>query len=139
MPLVRIALRRGNPAAYARAVADGIHQAMVETIDIPEDDRFQIVSEHDEDTLIYDPNYLGIVRSDDVVFVQITLRAGRGSAKKQALYRRIVERLGQDPGIRPEDVLIVLTENGTEDWSFGRGEAQYLAAQPSKPRERAPA
>jgi phenylpyruvate tautomerase PptA (4-oxalocrotonate tautomerase family) len=140
MPLVRIALRRGNPPAFARSVADGVHRAMVETIDIPADDRFQIVSEHGEDGLICDPNYLGIRRSDDVVFVQITLRAGRSAAKKQALFRRIVEHLAEDPGIRPEDVLIVLTENTIEDWSFGQGEAQYLAAQAVlKPREPATA
>jgi phenylpyruvate tautomerase PptA (4-oxalocrotonate tautomerase family) len=127
MPLVRIALRRGKPASYVRAVADAVHQAMVETIDVPKDDRFQIVSEHDENGLIYDPGYLGIGRTDDVVFVAITLRAGRSEAKKQALYRAITDRLARNPGIRSEDVLVVLSENQPADWSFGRGEAQYAA------------
>jgi 4-oxalocrotonate tautomerase len=73
----------------------------------------------------YDPQYLGIQRSDKVVFIQITLSAGRKPGQKRALYRRIVELLGKSPGVRPEDVVINLVEVAWEDWSFGLGEAQY--------------
>lgn len=128
MPLVRISLRRGKSNEYRRAVADGIHQAMVDAIGIPLKDRFQILSEHDGETLIYDRDYFGVTRSDDTVFIEITLRRGRPDALKRDLYRRIVERLAAAPGVRPEDVAIVLRENGDGDWSFGRGEAQLLDA-----------
>lgn len=127
MPLVRIALRAGKSADDRRAIADGVHQAMVETINVPPDDRFQIVTEHGPDGLIYDRNYLGIARSDDFVAIQIALRRGRSVALKQALYRRIVERLADRPGIRPQDVLVTLVENEPADWSFGDGVAQYVA------------
>ena len=125
MPLVRISMRKGRNAAERRAIADGIHQAMVATIDVPADDRFQVVTEHDADALIFDPNYLGIARSDGFVTIQIALRRGRTPEKKRALYRTIVGNLAVNPGVRPQDVLITLVENEPLDWSFGDGIAQY--------------
>jgi phenylpyruvate tautomerase PptA (4-oxalocrotonate tautomerase family) len=125
MPLVRIDLRQGTTPAYRKAIADGVHTAMVEAIAIPADDRFQVINEHTADNLFYDPQYLGISRSDKVVLIQITLRAGRKPGQKRALYRRIVELLGKSPGVRAEDVVINLVEVAWEDWSFGLGEAQY--------------
>lgn len=125
MPLVRISLRQGKSAAYRTALGDGVHQAMVEAINVPPLDRFQVISEHAPDGLIYDPEYLGIRRTDNIVFIQITLNAGRTLELKKALYARIVERLKQNPGVRPEDVFINLTEVPKENWSFGNGVAQY--------------
>ena len=127
MPLVRISLREGKSEAYRRAIADGIHRAMVETISVPPLDRFQVITEHPAESLIYDPAYLGIVRGDDVVFVQITLNAGRTVEQKKALYARIVQLLAERPGLRPQDVLINLVEVPRENWSFGNGEAQYAS------------
>jgi phenylpyruvate tautomerase PptA (4-oxalocrotonate tautomerase family) len=126
MPLVRIELQRGKPAEYRRAIADGVYEAMRETIQVPERDRFEVISQHDPDDFVYDRQFFGIERSDDFVVVQIVLRRGRSTEAKQALYRRISERLRETPGIRPEDVFITLVENGTEDWSFGNGQAQYV-------------
>ena len=93
MPLVRIALRKGKSPEYRRALSDSIHRAMVETIKIPEQDRFQVITEHDEAGLIYDPSYLGISRTDGVVFIQITLSAGRTLEVRKALFARIVQLL----------------------------------------------
>jgi 4-oxalocrotonate tautomerase len=126
MPLVRIDLRRGKPREYRQALADGIYEAMRESIGIPENDRFILVSEHDGENLSYDRHYLGIERGDDFVSVQITLRRGRSVEAKQALYRGITERLARSPGVPSADVLITLVENGPEDWSFGNGVAQYV-------------
>ena len=126
MPLVRIELRRGKSAEYRRAIADGIYEAMRETIQVPERDRFEVISEHDAENFVYDRQYLGIERSDDFVLVQIALRRGRSTEAKQALYRRISERLLEAPGIRPQDVFVTLIENGLDDWSFGDGLAQYV-------------
>jgi len=125
MPLVRIALREGKPAAYRRAIAEGVHRAMVEAINVPPLDRFQVVTEHSPDALFYDSSYLGISRTDSVVFIQITLNSGRTVAQKRALYRRVCELLAENPGLRAEDVLINLVEVPPENWSFGSGEAQY--------------
>jgi 4-oxalocrotonate tautomerase len=125
MPFVSISLRTGTSAEYRRAIADGVHQAMVEAIAIPADDRFQVISEYSAENLIYDPQYLGVKRSDRVVFIQITLSAGRKPAQKRALYKRITELLAKAPGVRPEDVVIHLVEVVWENWSFGNGVAQY--------------
>jgi len=127
MPLVRISLREGKPTAYQKAIGDAVHQAMVEAISVPPLDRFQIITEHTPDGLIYDPEYLGIRRTDDVVFIQITLNTGRALELKKALYARIVELLKKNPGVRPEDVFINLTEVPRENWSFGSGVAQYAS------------
>jgi phenylpyruvate tautomerase PptA (4-oxalocrotonate tautomerase family) len=125
MPLVRIALREGTSAEYRRAIADGVHQAMIEAIAIPADDRFQVISEYSAENLIYDAHYLGVKRSDQVVFIQITLSAGRKPGQKRALYKRITELLVKSRGVRPEDVVINLVEVAWENWSFGNGMAQY--------------
>jgi 4-oxalocrotonate tautomerase len=125
MPLVRISLRQGKSEQYRRALGDGLHQAMIEALEIPAQDRFQVITEHSANDLIYDPSYLGIERTDDVVFVQIALSAGRKPPQKSKLYKRIVELLGKNPGVRPQDVMINLLETAWENWSFGNGEAQY--------------
>jgi phenylpyruvate tautomerase PptA (4-oxalocrotonate tautomerase family) len=125
MPLTRISLRRGKPAAYRRAILDGLYQAMRETFDVPEDDRFMVISEHDAEDFNYDAKYLGIARSDDLVIIQLTVNNTRTLERKQALFRRIVEILSKDPGLRPEDVFINLVEVLPENWSFGHGLAQY--------------
>jgi len=126
MPLMRISVRAGQPASRVRAIADAAHQALIETIDAPPDDRFQIVTEHAGDGLIYDRHFLGIERSDDIVMIQITLRRGRAVTRKQALYRRLAERLHDAAGVRPQDVFVSLVENDLSDWSFGDGVAQYV-------------
>ena len=128
MPLTRISLRRGKPAPYRRAIADSLYRAMRETFEVPEEDRFMTISEHDADDFLYSASYLDIPRSDDLVLVQLTVSNTRSTAQKKALFRRCVELLGESPGLRPEDVFIVLVEVQRENWSFGRGVAQYAEA-----------
>lgn len=125
MPLTRVALKRGKPAAYRKAILDGIYAAMRETFDVPEEDRFMLVTEHDDDGFLYSGRYLGIERSDDLVIIQLTVSNTRSIEQKKALYKRIVERLAASPGLRPEDVFINLVEVAKENWSFGNGAAQY--------------
>ena len=126
MPLVRIALRRGKSAAHIAALRNGIYAAMRESFGVPENDRFILVSQHDADEFDYDPNYLDIARSDDLVIVQIACNNTRGVEQKQAFYKSVMEKLVADPGLRPQDVLINLLETAKENWSFGNGIAQYV-------------
>jgi phenylpyruvate tautomerase PptA (4-oxalocrotonate tautomerase family) len=126
MPLVRVDLREGKSASYIQAIGNAIQQAMVEHLDVPVRDQFQIISEHAPDHLVYNPDYLNVERTDDIVFIQVTLSAGRTTEQKRAFYARLAELLQENPGIRPQDVAIHLVENTREDWSFGNGEAQYL-------------
>jgi len=128
MPLVRIDLLKGTSPQYRKAIADGVHQAMIDTLAIPPDDRFQVISEHPSEGLVYDPQYLDVQRSAKIVFIQITLSFGRKPQQKRKLFKRIAELLAASPGLRPEDVLINLVEVSWENWSFGKGEAQYMDA-----------
>ena len=125
MPLVRVSLREGKSEDYRRAVGKAVNRALLEAANVPAGDEFQIISEYDSAGLIYDPDYLDIHRDDDVVFVQITLNEGRSVDVKRALYARIAELLAEQPGIRPENVVISLVEVPKENWSFGNGVAQY--------------
>jgi phenylpyruvate tautomerase PptA (4-oxalocrotonate tautomerase family) len=125
MPLVRIALRKGQPETFRAALGESVHRAMVETLNVPAKDRFQIITEHDAAGLVYDPSYLDIARTDGLVAVQITLNAGRTLEMKKAFYARLAELLAASPGVRSEDVLVSLVEVAKENWSFGNGIAQY--------------
>lgn len=125
MPLVRISLLAGKPESYLQKIGDVVHRAMVETINVPAQDRFQLITEHPKSQFIYDPSYLNIRRSDDLIMIQITLNLGRTTDMKKALYRRIAELLEQELKVRKADVLINLVEVPKENWSFGNGEAQY--------------
>jgi 4-oxalocrotonate tautomerase len=125
MPLVRIALVEGKSDDYRKKVSHAVHQAMVETMNVPPLDRFQIITSVPKADFIYDPGYLDISRTDDLIMVQITLNAGRTVDLKKAFYKRAVELLAQEVKVRPQDVLINLVEVGKENWSFGNGVAQY--------------
>jgi len=136
MPLVRISLQSGKSDAYRAAIGHQVYEAMREALKIPDGDRFQIFTEHDATTLVADKTFMGMQRSADFVVIQIFLSRGRTTEIKQALYRRIAERLATSPGIRPDDIFIALTEMGLDDWSFGRGEAQYVLNPPEWARKK---
>lgn len=129
MPLVRIALREGKSAQYKQAISDEVHKALVAVANVPLQDRFQIITEHGADALIYDPSYLSLNRTDDIVTIQVTLNQ-RPTAVKLAIYQAIADRLAANPGVRREDVLISLVPVAPEDWSFGDGRAQYVKSDP---------
>lgn len=124
MPIVSIDAGPNRSAEALRAIADGVHDALVTAIGIPIGDRFQIVNSHSEAELIFDPTYMDIERRD-VVFIRITLVAGRTDERKKDLYRHIVANL-ETAGVRGEDVVISLTENNKIDWSIGNGMAQLV-------------
>jgi len=126
MPLIRISLKKGTSQAYRAAISDGVYEALRETFNVPENDRFVTIHEHGDGDLIYDPAYMNIQRSDALVIIQATVSNTRSREQKQALYKRIVEKLAADPGLRPEDVFINLVEVLPENWSFGHGVAQYV-------------
>ncbi len=128
MPLVRISLIEGRTNQQVRKIADAVHAALVETIAIPQQDRFQVITEHEATHLIFDPEYMNIHRSKGIVMVQITMSTGRSLEVRKALFQRIAERLHAEAGVRTEDVLINLVEVAKENWSFGNGIAQYAAA-----------
>lgn len=125
MPLVRISLMRGRPKGFGKRAGEIVYGAMVETINVPAQDNFQIITQHSKNSLIYDPTYLDIPRTDGVILIQITLNEGRTVELKKAFYRTVAECLHKELGVRMEDVFISLVEVKKENWSFGNGIAQY--------------
>lgn len=124
MPLLHISLRAGKPKAYRQAIFDGLYLAMRETLNVPEDDQFMTITEHDAANFRYGSAY-GVARSDDLVYIQITVFSTRTLEQKKALFRRIAELLSRSPGIRPEDVFVNVLDAAKENWSVGNGLAQF--------------
>lgn len=127
MPLVRIDLPQGKPAEYRRAIADAVYTALTAVFNVPENDRFMVIAEHDPANLVIDPGYLGISRSPDALLIQVTLNEGRAVPLKKDFYQAVAQGLHDRVGLRTEDVVISLVEVPKENWSFGNGEAQYAS------------
>jgi len=113
---------KGNNVVFLAVFLELVR--VVALVAIKDGDRFMAVTEHDEHAFAYGP-FLGLERSDDLVQIQVFWAPGKAVEAKLAMYRRIVERLGADPGVRPEDVLISVVETAAENWSFGHGETQF--------------
>jgi 4-oxalocrotonate tautomerase len=131
MPLVRISVFDTMPIEKRGKLPQAVYDAMRETIGIPEKDLFVVLTAHPEGELVVDPEFMAMQRSGDFALVHITLRRGRSTETKQALYRRIAQLAKERAGVEPDDVMIVLSENELDDWSFGRGEAQYVSNAPA--------
>jgi 4-oxalocrotonate tautomerase len=128
MPLARIDLPKGKNGDYRSTVGDTVYEAMIRVLNVPKDDRFQVIAEHSAGDLVIDPDYLGIHRSADAILIQVTLNEGRTVEMKRAFYQAVADGLHQRLGLRREDVVINLVEVKKENWSFGNGEAQYAPA-----------
>jgi phenylpyruvate tautomerase PptA (4-oxalocrotonate tautomerase family) len=124
MPLLHISLRAGKPEAYRQAIFDSLYRAMRDALNVPEGDQFMTISEHDATNFRYGSAF-GITRSDDLVFIQITVFNTRTVEQKKALFRRIAELLGESPGIHPGDVFVNIVDAAKENWSVGHGLAQF--------------
>ena len=132
MPFIRISLLRGKSPQYIRAISDGVHRALIDAYNAPADDRFHVVHQHERDEFVYDADYLGVHRTDDLVFIHIVAGNWRDTRTKQALYKAIADRLSENPGLRREDVMVILSPNQRDEWSFGNGVASYVNdAQPA--------
>lgn len=123
MPFARISVLKGHSAAFIAALSAGLHRALVTAFDVPEHDCFQVIHQHDPNELVFDRQYLCGPRSDGFVLIHITAGRVRADEVKQAFYRRLVELLGESPGIRSEDIMVIISTTEAVDWSFGRGEA----------------
>lgn len=125
MPLVRIDLLEGKTAEFKSQLGELVYKSMLETIGIPEEDKFVVVNDLKAEELIFSTNYLGVDRTDGIVIIQITMNEGRTTEVKKALYKMVADKLNSQLDIRKEDVFISLVEVNKENWSFGNGIAQY--------------
>jgi len=125
VPLINIDVIRGRSPEQLRDLLDAIHDAMVEAFEVPETDRYQIVTQHDPDEVVAHDTGLGFTRTAELVIVRMTSRA-RSEPAKQRLYQLLADQLQQRCGLDRHDLIVTITENGPADWSFGGGEAQFL-------------
>lgn len=125
MPISHISLRAGKPDAYRQAICDSLYRAMREALNVPEDDQFMTITEHSAANFRYGAAF-DVARSDDLIYIRITVFDTRTSEQKKALYRRLVELLGESPGVRPEDIFVNIIESAKENWSVGHGVAQFV-------------
>ena len=131
MPLVRIDLLEGKTPEYGVQIGQIVARSLSEVLNVPKDDLFQVITAHSKTGLRFDQNYLGIQRSDDCIFLQITLNSGRTVEMKQRFYKAVADGLHESLKLRKEDVLINLVDVPKENWSFGNGEAQYAPVPPA--------
>jgi len=121
MPFTRVSLLKGKSPDYLRSLSDNLHKALVDAFDVPPGDRFQAIHQHEPGELVFDRHYLVGPRSDDFVLFAIIAGRPRSAAVKAAFYQRLVALLAEGPGVRPEDVMVIINTTQTDEWSFGCG------------------
>jgi 4-oxalocrotonate tautomerase len=127
MPFARIDLVRGKPAAFRKTLGEIVYKAMIDVINVPANDKFQVITEHAAEEINVADSYLGNDYTQDIILIQITLNAGRTVDMKKAFFKRIADDLHAQLKVRREDVVINLVEVVKENWSFGGGIAQYAS------------
>lgn len=126
MPYARISLHQGHSAEWLAAFSRSLQQSLEEAFDVPPADCFQVFHQCAPGELVFDPEYFGGPRSEGFVLIHVTAGRVRTRERKQGFYARLVERLAASPGVRPEDVMVVISTTAEEDWSFSMGRAQML-------------
>lgn len=121
MPMTRISLLKGKSPEYLKALSDSLDRALVEAFEVPPNDRFQLIHQHEANEMIFDPHYLGGPRSDDFTVFAIAAGRPRSDATRAAFFRRLVELLAEAPGMRPEDVMVIITTSESNEWSLSGG------------------
>lgn len=124
MPTIHISMRAGKSEAYRQAIFDSLYRALRDTLNVPQDDQFMTITEHEAANFRYGGAF-GVARSDDLLYIQITVFNTRTAQQKKALFQRIAQLLAESPGIRPEDVFVTLADAPRENWSVGHGLAQF--------------
>ena len=125
MPIIHISMRAGKPEAYRQAIFDSLYRALRDALDVPEDDQFMTITEHDAANFRYGGAF-GVARTDDLLYIQVTVFNTRTAQQKKALFQRIAQLLADSPGIRPEDVFVTIADAPKENWSVGNGLAQFV-------------
>ena len=122
MPFIRTAVKKGTSQERKAAIVEGIHQALVDGIGMPQDELFNLVTEYEPTDFFYSRSFNGIARSSDLVTIEITMRRGRSDAMKKSLYANIAANLQKNADVSPRDVYIFMHENDYSDWSAGNGQ-----------------
>ena len=128
MPLLYIDLIEGRTPSEVRTLVDAIHDAVVDAFEVPPGDRYQVVHTHPAHEIVAWDTGLGIDRSSLLVVVHVVSRR-RSRVMKEKFYELLASNLAERCGLDPADLIVSVTENGDEDWSFGHGRAQFLTGE----------
>jgi hypothetical protein len=128
VPLLCFDLIQGRSENLIRKILDATHEVLIQSFAVPERDRYQIVREHAPSRMIIEDSGLGIVRTPNMLVLQVTTRP-RSRTMKEAFYNSLVEKLDTSCGIAPSDVIVTFVTNNDEDWSFGLGRAQFVTGE----------
>jgi phenylpyruvate tautomerase PptA (4-oxalocrotonate tautomerase family) len=128
MPLLYIDLIEGRTPSEVRALLDAIHDSVVEAFGVPQRDRYQVVNTHPAHEIVAWDTGLGIERSPRQVVLRVVSRR-RTRAMKEKFYELLASNLAERCGLDPADLIVSITENDDEDWSFGHGRAQFLTGE----------
>ena len=132
MPFSRLSILKGKTPEYLGALSNSLQRALVEAFEVPPTDRFLAIHQHEPGELVFDRHYLGGPRSDDFILICITAGRLRSTEVKAAFYRRLVELLAEDPGVRPEDVMVIITTTSADEWSFSGGVSTAAPGNPNQ-------
>ena len=131
MPLVKINLLKGRSAEDKDAIASAIQSALVSTLGVPDDDRYQLFNEYNEEDFRHTDGYLDLEYSDRLLILEITFLVGRDDELKKMLLAEINRNLVAAGVVGEDDVFVLISEIGRANVSFGKGLAQRApAAQP---------
>lgn len=135
MPFIAVDVIRGHDETHLTALLDGVHDAVVEALAVPDTDRYQILTQHEPFEIRAQDTGLGYTRSQNLTMIRVISKA-RPEAAKQRLYALIAQNLHERLGIGGDDIIVSIAENTGADWSFGRGRAQFLTGDlPDTPEE----
>src|SRR5205814_7575293 len=93
MPLVKVNLLKGRSAEEKDSIAASIQAALVSTVGVPDEDRYQLFNEYDRESLRHTSAYLGMTYTDQLLIVEITFLVGRDDERKKALLAAINRNL----------------------------------------------
>jgi phenylpyruvate tautomerase PptA (4-oxalocrotonate tautomerase family) len=124
MPLAKIHIRKGHPVERKRAIADAVQASLIAVLEIPEQDRFQLIQEYEDDHFIHTDAFLDLTYTRDLVMIELAFMEGRSDDLKKALLADLNQRLVATADVRPDDVFVAIYEVPPANFSFGRGLAQ---------------
>jgi phenylpyruvate tautomerase PptA (4-oxalocrotonate tautomerase family) len=124
MPLVKVNLLKGRSVEEKDSIAASIQAALVSTLGVPDEDRYQLFDEYDAESFRHTSGYLGLTYTDQLLIVEITFVVGRDDELKKALFAAINRNLVAAGVVGGDDVFVLITEVGRADVSFGKGLAQ---------------
>src|ERR1700738_4457240 len=131
MPLVRIDISKTASCERVRDVGDAVYKARIAVANVPECDRFQVVTRHEPDEIIYpEEGYLGIDYTPDLIITQVTRVGGHSTDLRLEVRRRIVEICAEVLGVPKRTVLVEFTvHSGDEILRDGAGAGEWTHAE----------